>query len=282
MHKLKTKIDLHLHTTASDGTLSPIELLKAAKQCQIGIIAITDHDTIKGFEIARKHAAQYDVTLVSGVEISSKYRNGTLHILGYGIDTSSEFLHKKLQFCQQQRKQRNLKIIKKLQNMGIDITIADMDNRAKDVFSLGRPHIASSLLEKGVVTSMQEAFDRYLGTDGSAFVSKEVFTAKESIEIIKKSNGLAFIAHPVTLNREENELKIFIESLKNDGLDGIEIYSSYHQKKQINYFKNLSIELGLKVSAGSDFHGANKPNIAIGLSNEGNYVTLDQISEGII
>lgn len=276
------KVDLHLHSTASDGTLSPSEILKMAKKKGIGIIAITDHDTIKGVASITNEAISLGLKLIQGLEISSKHRNGTLHILGYGVETNSDFLLKKLQFCNEQRSRRNVKIIKKLQNSGIEITLDDMLDNAKNVHSLGRPHIASTLMKKGIVLSIQEAFDRFLGTNGSAFVSKEVFSAKEAIEIIKKSGGLAFVAHPMTLNRSESELVNFIENLKTYGLDGIELYSSYHQQKHVLLFKKIANMLDLKVSAGSDFHGANKPSIAMGLCNVGSHVTIDQISEGIV
>ena len=278
----ETKVDLHLHSTASDGTLSPLEILQMAKEQKIGIVAITDHDTIEGVASVTNEAAKLGLKLITGLEISSRYRNGTLHILGYGINTGSAHLLEKLQFCGKQRSQRNAKIVSKLQNLGFDITLNDMYDKAKDVHSLGRPHIASVLVEKGVVSNMQDAFDRFLGANGSAFVSKEVFTANEAINIIKTSGGLAFLAHPVTLNRNEKELTQFIGDLKTKGLDGIELYSSYHQQEQVTLFKKISQELNLKVSAGSDFHGTNKPNIAMGLCNIGSPVTLDQISNGIV
>lgn len=281
-HQPTSRIDLHLHTTASDGTLSPNELVYAANENDLKIISITDHDTIEGVSIAKQVADSLGITIISGLEISSRYHNGTLHILGYDVDIKSPYLIEKLNFCQEQRKQRNTKIIKKLQNIGYNITYEEMNRHTAGVYSLGRPHIASVLVSKGIVPDMQAAFDQFLGVGGKAFVSKDVFTARESIEIIKKSGGHPFLAHPVTLNREEKELIDFINQLKSDGLEGIEQYSSYHQVEHIILFERISRELDLRVSAGSDFHGAHKPNIKLGLCNLGQYVMLEQVSEELL
>ena len=232
-------VDLHLHTTKSDGTLSPKKLLQLSAQNNLKNVAITDHDTVSGVKEAEVIAKKLSISLIPGIEISAKYKVGTLHILGYNIDIQSHNLLLQMNRCQKIRQTRNIKIIEKLRNLGMEVSDHEMQANYKEVKSLGRPHIAAILLEKGFVSSMQEAFDKYLSNHGKAYISKEVFSPEESIDIIHKAGGQAFIAHPATLGLNGQAFKNYIYELKQQGLDGLEVFSSSHSSQQIDFSQSV-------------------------------------------
>jgi len=275
-------IDLHLHSNRSDGTCTPKELVKHAAKNDLGTISITDHDTIDGIKEALDESTKMNIKLIPGIEISAKYPKGTLHILGYGVDTQCHEFIGKLEKFQEIRKNRNIEIIDKLNTLGIDINMNEMLQNKKDVKSLGRPHIATMLIKKGIASNMNDAFDRYLGKSGSAFVDKEVFDSKESIEMIHKANGIAVLAHPSTLNLSDIELKLYLERLKEEGLDGIEVYSSAHTIDLIKFYKKTAAEMNFMVSGGSDFHGLLKKSVKIGIYFEGKKILSSMVSEQIL
>ena len=275
----QTYADLHLHTNRSDGTNSPEELVALAKAAGVSLMAITDHDTVSAVKAGQDAATKAGIQNIPGIEISSKYTGGVLHILGYGIDINNAYLAEKLEEFQYARKHRNEKIILKLRELGIDIRDTEIAAMTKDVSSLGRPHIARALIGKGVVGSIQEAFDVYLGTGKKAFVDKEIFSSAETIEIIHQAGGKAFLAHPASLHLSGGELKDYLKRLISEGLDGMEVYSASHTAPKTAVFEQLAAELNLLVSAGSDFHGKNKPNIFVGEINQGKKVNQSTVSE---
>ncbi|MBU3918253.1 PHP domain-containing protein [bacterium] len=271
-------VDLHLHSSKSDGTCSPKELVRLAEERNIKIISLTDHDTVAGVCEAKIQAEKSDIKFISGIEISAKYKGGTLHILGYGIDVDSKPFLDKISKFQNIRKNRNRKIVKKLNELGIKIDIDEMMEKSMDIYSLGRPHIAEILIKRGLVKNMDEAFDRYLGRNKKAFVKKEVFTSDESIKIIHEAGGKAFLAHPVTLNLEGARFIDYLDKLVKHGLDGIEVYATLHSPEKTQFYKTLAIERNLMISAGSDFHGDMKPETPFGICNNGKKVNSNLIS----
>ncbi|MCP4751527.1 MAG: PHP domain-containing protein [Proteobacteria bacterium] len=274
-------IDLHVHSNKSDGTLSPTALIDLAAEKDIRALAITDHDTLEGIMEAREEAEKIGILLIPGIEISAKYHRGTLHILGYGIDVNSPSLQKKTNDFRRIRKDRNARIIAKLQKLGIDLRIDEMLDDEEGTRSFGRPHIAATLMEKGVVSSMDEAFFEYLGGRGKAFVGKEVLSSKETIDMIHEAGGKAFLAHPSTLNLNGGAFGDYLRKLKKQGLDGVEIYSPANNTRQTQEYEGLCREMDMLVSAGSDFHGENKPDIQLGICYNGEKVKSDKISEEI-
>lgn len=257
-------VDLHVHTNKSDGTLTPEEVVQKAKAENIEYLSIADHDTIDGIETAQEAADKHQINFITGIEISSKYQGGTLHILGYGIDIKNPHLREKLRFSQTARKQRNDKIIKKLILLGIPISESSLLETTKSTSSLGRPHIAQQLMAIGVVKTIDEAFIKFLGNKGKAFVTKEIFSPAETISIIHQAGGKAVLAHPRTLNLSDLDFDIYLKELLKKGLDGIEVYSSAHSSAQVDFFLKKVKHYGLFSTAGSDFHGSIKPETQIG------------------
>jgi len=252
-------VDLHVHTNKSDGTFSPIEVVREAKSQNIKYLSITDHDTIDGVKAAQSEAKVQNIFFVTGIEISARYEGGALHILGYDIDINNTVLLNKLKSLQSARKIRNDKILDKLNTLGISISKTSFSDASKSTSSLGRPHIANQLLKMGIVKTMDEAFLKFLGKDGSAYVSKEIFFPEETIDMIHQAGGKAVLAHPKTLNLSKPDFKKYLIKLMDFGLDGIEVYSSSHSISQIEFYLNQAKQNGLFSTAGSDFHGSIKP-----------------------
>ncbi len=275
-------IDLHLHTNKSDGTLSPIDLVKLAADQNINTIAITDHDTVDGVEEAINEGEKRNLRVVPGIEISSKYTGGTLHILGFGIDIRAPLFLKNLSEFQNVRKHRNNKIISKLQSLGIEISVDEILLTNPMIKSLGRPHIASILVKKGIVENMDQAFTQYLGKKGKAFIAKDVMSSEETIRIIHEAGGLAILAHPATLNLTDQIFSDCVKNLIKEGLDGMEVFYSTHSLEQIRFYKDICSKNGLLISAGSDFHGNNKKNVTLGVCNCGGKATVDMVSNELV
>ena len=278
MNLNKNWVDFHMHSTISDGSLNPKDLIRLAARRKIKTISLTDHDNIHGIKIAKKVADDLGVKLIPGVEISAVYPKGTLHLLGYFIDIESEFLTKKLSQYKYARNTRNQKILDKLNRCGIDINMEDvhLEDSKK---TIGRPHIAQALIRKGIVGTIKEAFDKYLANNGDAYVDKEIFSAKDAIDIIHQAGGKAFVAHPVTLYLKGADLIDYLENLKKEGMDGLEVYTTAHNKENMRLFRDLAINMGFLISGGSDFHGTRKPKVDLGFCHDGNRISKDWVSE---
>ena len=254
-------IDLHVHTTASDGTMSPKQIVSYAKQKGLIAIGITDHDTISGIEEAQKEGKLLGIEVIPGIEISTEF-NGEMHILGYYIKETFQLI-KKLNGIRDKREIRNVKIISKLNERGIDVSLEEVKEIAKGE-SIGRPHIAMVLMQKGYVDSVRTAFDKYLGKGKIAYVDREKVSPEEGIKIILEAGGLPVLAHPKYLNLSGAELDILLVKLKEYGLVGIEAYYSMNTKNETGIYLRVAIKHGLAVTGGTDFHGNNKPEIDIG------------------
>lgn len=257
---MERSIDLHCHSTASDGTYSPEELVAYAKAKGAGALALTDHDTIDGLEAFLEAGRTHGVETVPGLEISSEYSPGTMHILGYYIDHRHPFLLQELARLQQARRERNPKIVERLKQLGVPISLEQVQTLAKG--QIGRPHIAQALVNNGVVASIDEAFDKFLTKGGPAYVEKFRFTPADSIRMIIEAGGIPVLAHPFTLNvDDENKLKELVEELRKNGLKGLEVIYPEHTDEQVHLYQALCRELDLLPTGGSDFHGRNHPHI---------------------
>ncbi|OAQ19831.1 PHP domain-containing protein [Thermosulfurimonas dismutans] len=256
-------IDLHTHSTASDGTYSPAELVQLAKDVSLSALALTDHDTVEGLGEAMAAARELGVPFVPGVEISVKFDGpGHCHILGYFVDADSPVLRETLGLLQRAREERNRKMMEKLQSLGVDITLEELEDQAKG--EIGRPHFAALLVKKGVVKSVGEAFEKYLKKGAPAYVPKARLTAEEAFSAIRAAGGLAVLAHPIHLKLSPEELVRYVEELKAFGLDGIEAYYTDHTKQFTTLCLEIARRYDLVPTGGSDFHGHNKPDIKLG------------------
>jgi len=249
--KILPRIDLHMHTTFSDGFFTPTELIRKVKDLSIGIVSITDHDSLNGLEEATQVGKELDVIVIPGLEISTDVEDREVHLLGYFIDTNNQELNKYLSFFRDERIQRANIMIDKLANLGFDISINDVLEVAKNS-AVGRPHIALAMLKKGIVKDYYEAFQKYLRDDGPAYERKIHVSSQSALKLISDAGGLSFIAHPGHLKES------ILLSLINSGVDGIEVNHPSHNEYQKKYYKGIVNQYCLLESGGSDFHGGMK------------------------
>ncbi len=261
-------VDLHSHSTASDGTLAPEEVVRLAQRSGLVGMALTDHDTIGGVAAAQAEASKVGLAFLPGIEISCTYpAPGTMHLLGYGIDPESASLKAMTEGLVAARDDRNPRIVRKLNELGVSISMEEVENEAGGVV-VGRPHIAAILVRKGYVSSIKQAFDKYLGTTGSAYFDKERLEARRAFELVKESGGLVVLAHPIQLRTENDaQLDRVVKDLVDLGLDGIEVLHSDHDAAWVEKITGLAGRYGLLKSGGSDFHGTNKKDIQLGTAN---------------
>lgn len=259
MHRI---IDLHTHSTASDGSMSPAELVRHAKASGLAAIALTDHDTVDGIEEAIEEGENIGIEVLPGIEIGVDFRR-EMHILGYFKDKNYMNIADKISFLKKNREERNNKTIKKLNEMGVYITIDDVQKKAKGNI-VGRPHIAEAMVEKGYAGSITDAFTRYLAYGKPAYFKKEKLTPCEGIEEITRAGGIPVLAHPILLQFPIQELDSLLYELVSYGLKGIEAY----YVENTDSFTDKTIELAKKhnliITGGTDFHGTFKPDIKIG------------------
>jgi hypothetical protein len=257
-------IDLHTHSTASDGSYSPTDLIRYAKTKGIRALALTDHDCADGLQEAMAAGKETGVEVIPGVELSAKFPNGTMHVLGLFVNPSDPIFLQQLAVLQEARSQRNPKMVKKLQDLEIKITYDEVV-AASGGGQVGRPHFARVLMEKGYVKTIGEAFEKYLKNGGPAYVEKERFSPEECITLIHKAGGVAILAHPLTLGLPFEQMDELLERLTTAGLDGMEVYYSVHTPEQTTQYEQLASKWGLVATGGSDFHGEYKPKIDLGV-----------------
>jgi predicted metal-dependent phosphoesterase TrpH len=259
-----SRLDFHLHTTHSDGSCTPSEVIALAAKAGVTALAITDHDITTGVPEATAAGKDLGIEIIPGIEISSLLRGSELHILGYFLDYHDARLNERLTSLRESRHRRNPKIIERLQAAGIDITYDEVRALA-GTDSVGRPHIARVLMEKGVVASAKEAFNQWLADGRPAYVPRDLPTPAEAILWIKEAKGLAVLAHPTWVKTTEGTLTDLVRILKADGLDGVEVHYSTHTARQTREYLALAKQQGLLVTGGSDFHGLTKPDIEVGI-----------------
>ncbi len=258
-------VDLHLHTTASDGVMTPTEIVKYAKAKGLRAIAITDHDTIEGLEEGLAEAGKIDLEVIPGIEISAEHSPGSMHLLGYFIDIYHPLLHERLGYLQKARGERNPKMVEKLNQLGIEITYEEV-LKASGGGQVGRPHFAQVLMEKKYARNFQEAFERFLRKGAPAYVDKLRFTPKEALHFINEAKGVAVLGHPNTLGMNGySELENLLLKLIENGLKGIEVYYPEHSPLEIAKYKNLAERYGLLMTGGTDYHGIEKNGLDIGV-----------------
>lgn len=257
-------IDLHVHSTASDGSFPPAEVVRQAKAGGLTAMALTDHDTVDGLPEAVAAGDRLGLEVIPGVEISAQFPSGTMHILGLFVDYHNGRLDERLAVLKQARLDRNPQIINKLNALGIPITMARVEEISGGG-QVGRPHIARALQEAGYVTSIQQAFDLYLKKGGKAYAGKFRFPPDQALAMIREAKGIPVLAHPFTLSLGSAfALRNLIIELKGLGLAGLEVFYSEHTPEQEALYLKLAQELGLLITGGSDYHGLNKPEISLG------------------
>jgi len=258
-------VDLHIHSTASDGSLSPPEIIDTAKKIGLRAVAITDHDTIEGSAEALALPQSPSLEIISGVELSVNHFSGALHILGYLIRLDDPSLNRILKKVQESRAKRNVRIVKKLQELGVDMEYEEVI-KASGGGQVGRPHIAQVLVHKGAVRSVDDAFKEFLRRDRPAYVSRYRLQAAEAMEMILGAGGVPVLAHPFTLNaRDETDMEEIVKDLRDSGLKGMEVYYPEHRPKRRAQYESLARRHGLLMTGGTDFHGTAKPGVRLGI-----------------
>ncbi len=262
-------IDLHIHSTASDGSFTPAEIIDQASNAGVCAIAITDHDTVDGVKQAIESGIPQHLEFITGVELSAQALDGftsggSIHILGYGFSPYDKDMQIVLKKLKQARAQRNPRIIEKLNELGFSISLKEV----KDICGpgqTGRPHIARTMLEKGFISSFEQAFDDYLAKGKPAYVDKFRLSCKQTIQLILDAGGIPVLAHPGLIKPSPGYLiENFISQLIGMGLKGIEVYHTDHSKEQTRHFEKIASKKNLIVTGGSDFHGILKQEISIG------------------
>ncbi len=241
--------DLHIHSTCSDGTQTPEEIVAEAIDKGLTAIAITDHDTVQGVMPAIEAARGSELTVIPACEISTEYEGAEVHILGYWIDLDHEELHAKFRYVHNARRLRADEIVSKLRALGVEITIEDVLEQSDGV-SLGRPHVAQALLAKGYVSGPQEAFDRYLGRDRPAYVPRYKLSPFEAVQAVHDARGCPVLAHP-GLGVGDHIIHALVEA----GIEGLEAYHTHHSPSNTRRALRLAEEYGLLVTGGTDSHG---------------------------
>jgi hypothetical protein len=244
------KIDLHLHSTASDGLLSPSEVVRLARDAGLTTIALTDHDTTDGVAEAQAAGRNLGVEVIAGVEINSEGEYGDVHFLAYYLNPAHAPLQEKLLAIRDARVGRAQGMLKKLAELGMPLEWKRVLEIAGDASSIARPHVARALLEAGYVASAQEAFDKYIANDGPAYVNRLRLSPQETIDLVHDAGGLIVLAHPPRAGTID-----LVPMLHALGLDGVEVYYPEHTSDEIARLERIAAERGLLATGGSDFHG---------------------------
>lgn len=275
-------IDLHMHSTCSDGAFEPEYLVRWAHRLGLKAIALTDHDTMRGVRRAMNEGAKLGIEVIPGCEISVAYSQGTFHLLAYFIEPENTAFTAKLDEIAENRHKRNRKIVGKLAEFGMPVTYEEIREEAGEAVT-GRPHIARVLLKRGYVKSTQEAFDQWLGDGKPCYFEKETFGPREAIEHVRKCGGVPVMAHPLWLNRENvDDLEKYLGELRNMGLLGVECIYSDHPPEFRAQCIEIAKRLGLVVTGGADFHGGvTKPEVSLGSGAGGGFKVPAELLDGL-
>lgn len=258
------KVDLHVHSTCSDGTLTPEELVVRAQEFGLSAMALTDHDTLAGIPSLVEAGRKYGLEVIPGVELSTFFDQKEIHIVGLYVDPANQQFQKDLEDLQDIREHRNEIMCQKFSEIGINISYEEMLEKYKDSV-ITRAHFADFLLEKGFIKSRNEAFERYIGPNGPCYVPRQKLAPADAIRMIKSAGGVPILAHPVLYHLGKEQMHKLLDYLKASGIVGIEtVYSTYSMGEEIAT-RNLAHEYDLIESGGSDYHGANKPYLEIGI-----------------
>ena len=246
--------DLHMHTNCSDGTLTPEELVLEAHKNGLAVIAITDHDVVNAYSLAQKVIIEQNLPLkiIAGVEINTNSVNREVHVLGYHIDTTSGELAARLKILQQERLNRVDKILEKLKILGYKLELEDILKVTREVISLGRPHIASALINKGYFKNKSEVFDELLANGAPAYVPHVKLSVHEAVQLINSAGGIAVLAHPGLIKNDA----LVLELLSLYNFRGLEVYYPQHTLEQLQHYLHIASTMNLIITGGSDFHGS--------------------------
>ncbi len=262
------QVDVHCHTTASDGVLEPEELVRRAARLALTVVAITDHDTVSGVRAARAAGESLGVEIIPGVEINTDVPGSEVHVLGYFIDYQDDFLESQLRRLREGRLARAREMVEKLAALGAPVRLERVLQIARDG-AVGRPHVAQALMEAGHVNTFNEAFDRYLGRNSPAYVERMKFTPGEACQLIRRSGGVPVLAHPVffdTVGKATGPLPLedMLPDLLAAGLMGLEVYYPSYDARTTEYLMALARKYGLLLTGGTDFHGILPDRIDLG------------------
>ncbi|MGH9583593.1 MAG: PHP domain-containing protein [Bryobacteraceae bacterium] len=268
VRRLRGFVDLHTHTTESDGTLTPEELARLASEIGLDALAVTDHDTVAGFEKAAAAAQGTGLQVVRGIELNSRLNlaeggHRAAHLLGYF--PCGEPLGGFVQWLEEQcreRSRRNEKLVESLRDRGVEITLEEVETRGKAL--AGRVHFARVLVDKGYAADIENAFRKLLGEDAPSFVDRQSYTAEETVRMIRSGGGIPVVAHPIRLSLDQATERRVFERLRKAGLAGLEVYHSEHSPRAQTHYRRLAEELELIPTGGSDFHGRVKPGTELG------------------
>lgn len=254
-------LDLHIHTTASDGTATPEEVVRLAKKKGFSLIAITDHDTMDGVKEAMEAGKKYNVEVIPGVEISAGV-DLEVHMLGYGMSPDHPVMVEMMEDMRQARIERMVRMIENLRNMGIDITQEEVEALADG--AIGRPHIARVMIAHGVVPDVRTAFRDYIGLNAPAYAERRKMTSEQVIRNIRAAGGVPVLAHGGLLRIGEVQMNQWIDAMVHTGLMGLECYHNAHTPAMERFLRNAAAKRGLLVTGGSDFHGVTRKDIDLG------------------
>ena len=269
-------IDLHTHTDESDGTLSPRQLIDEAVRVGLSAIAITDHDTLSGYDLAVPHAARSGIELLCGVELSVNYSAYSVHLLAYFLERQpTDDFRRWLLELQAGRRKRNETLVQKLCSHGMPITLEEVAAGGRKL--LARPHFAAVMIKKGYVASRREAFEKYLHETGSCYVPREEPVFEEAIRRIHAAGGTAVLPHPGRIGGPRAGLETIVRDMCRLGLQGLEVQHSDHSPAEVHYYLRLARELGIAATGGSDFHGEAKPAVSLGTGICGNLNLPDSV-----
>ncbi len=262
-------VDLHTHSTASDGTLRPADVVRLAAEAGLSAVALTDHDTVAGVAEAAAAAGEIGIDFLTGIEVTAAFpRPGTMHLLCYGFDVDHPAMRAMGDRLAVARGERAGQIVAALNRLGLDLSLAEVEAEAAGG-SIGRPHVARVLVRRGHAASTRDAFDRYLGTAGAAWVDTAPLDAAAVIEHVRAAGGLVSLAHPRTLRRHGTaQLTALVAELAGQGMEGIETLHSTHDADTVGQMTRLADRLGLVATGGSDYHGPHKPWVKLGRAGE--------------
>lgn len=258
-----SRIDLHTHTHFSDGSLSPTALVELAHQQDVSILAITDHDTTEGLPEAMATARHLPIEIIPGIELSTEFQGRETHMLGYFIDLTDRTFQSRLEQLRSTRVDRLHHILDRLHTLKVEISLSEVEHVAGGG-TMGRPHIAQLLIEKGYVKGIKEAFDRFLGVRGAAYVRRIVPEAAEIMTWITEAGGIPILAHPYWEGLDADKTTDSCRTLVEQGLRGLEVFYGTFSARQISINLNLARKFDLLMTGGSDFHGTLKPEISVG------------------
>ncbi|MGO9198308.1 MAG: PHP domain-containing protein [Acidimicrobiales bacterium] len=256
-------IDLHTHSSCSDGSDAPGRIIELAVAAGCSAVALTDHDGLSGIDEAREAAATSGITFIPGCEVSCKFSPGAMHILCYFAEAGDGPLQAQLERLRHDRDNRNVLLVERLNQLGIELTLEEVEAESGGS-TIGRPHFAAALVKKGVVGSYQDAFDNLLAKGGPAYIPKAFIDAETTIEAARGSGALAVLAHPLSLGLEPAGLEATIAELAESGLTGLECWYGRYSEDEREGLVKIAKRCGLVATGGSDFHGTFKPDLAIG------------------